>query len=330
MFSKKLILNFALLSMFYLFPTSAYADPDETNSAIEENLQETVPEQIDNVPNILDKQEEEDIESEEYEDEKIYPELSTIGDKTDNNIELVYDDGIERIVYDRNYGIYMDANGTVDDENLSHYGLGNYKPDEEEIEKDVQINIHVDWGNCDASEPILSHIQVNLTGTPSSSNGEEQIIKIGEFNLTERNSFSDSQIITSHSKLFYGSVELPLDYSGAYEAKLLLNSTETSEFSALVPQYDLVVLLNKPDYTIIEANDAPELNEKTWNNIADGSYAESRAAELAIDYEKDISKNESIEDEKKSILPFIIGGLIVFILIGGSVFIIWKKKNEYK
>ena len=123
---------------------------------------------------------------------------------------------------------------------------------------------------------------------------------------------------------------VPSDRADAYQVKIFNGAEECYIYDSHVPEYQLKVKVIKPEYTVTDPNEAPQLSED-FENIASGKYAESRASELDIEFGEEETESQKEEVKKStgtSVIALFAATLGLIAVLGGGIWFLYKRANR--
>ena len=268
-------------------------------------------------------------------EEEFYPDLAAVGDRNENGDVLMYMDETRKVIYSEKYGTFEDENGIVPESDLIAMGLvdgGSLDSSANTLNEKVSVKVSLNAefeGFSNGEEPPYT-IVVEADGESHFQEEEEIKKNLGTIYLTKDNSFTNEQTITCENPKFYMTAVVPSDRADAYQVKIFNGAEECYIYDSLVPEYQLTVKVIKPEYTVTDPNEAPQLSED-FENIASGKYAESRASELNIEFgeeETESQKEEVKENNGVSVIALFTAALGLISIIGGGIWFLYKRANR--
>lgn len=252
-----------------------------------------------------------------------------VGETNSYGDTLVYNDGIRKIYYSEEFNTYMDSNGIdsvskdellllgiIKAESQLHESESGYEtdsavepvaePSKPAIEKNITLNITTNIENFDVDESYINYIDVIIKGEEVIEE-EAYTPEFGKAHLTKADNFSKSETFRCTDGSFFLSAEIPNDFSKAYEVSILHNGEKMTEYSADQDSYDIVINVYKPDGSVTDTNITPSLSND-FKKIADGTYRESRAAEV-------FPEETEAAEEPASMNPWMVVVMIVVLVL---------------
>lgn len=268
-------------------------------------------------------------------EQEFYPELLNVGDRTESGDVLMYLDETRKVVYSEKYGTFEDQNGIVPEGDLIAMGLVDGRAENNEAntlsEKvPVKLSFTTEFEGFSEKEEPPYTIVIEADGESSFQEEEEIKKNLGTIYLTKDNSFTNEQTITCENPKFYMTAVVPSDRADAYQVKIFNGAEECYIYDSLVPEYQLKVKVIKPEYTVTDPNEAPQLSED-FENIASGKYAESRASELDIEFGEEETESQKEEVKKStgtSVIALFAATLGLIAVLGGGIWFLYKRANR--
>ena len=251
----------------------------------------------------------------------------------ENGNTLVFINSDRHIFYDETYDLYYDENGTVSREEVAKLGI---IADEGTIvetlpeAKTVQLNISVDFDNFEVNESTLYDIYVMVTGEPRYVNEEELTEEYANILLSRSNNFTASTTIDVTDKIFIMTAYVGNDEVNAYRLSIDEEEYGYKEFDSTMDMYDVELHVTLPEESITDTNLAPSLSD-TDKKYIDGSYGESRRAEIKESLEQESNPEQSVKPEEKETNMagiIILISIIAIISVAGIGIYLWRKKIE--
>lgn len=271
----------------------------------------------------------------ETEEPGMYSDFTELGMEDGEGSSLVYFDETRHIFYDSKNNIYYDENGTVNEVELIELGIieGNIEDAYKESlaeEKNIQINVSTIFENFEMEESNVYDIYLYITGEPRYVNEEEQAEEYATILLSRSNNFTATTSIDCKDKIFIATGRISNDEVNAYRIAIDEEEYAYKEFNSDNDSCNITVRVSLPEGSITDTNLSPTLS-KTDKKYLDGSYGESRRAEI-----KESMENEPEEVLRKPIktqneihigaIIFLV--IIILLVIGGVYLYIWKKRIE--
>ena len=261
----------------------------------------------------------------------IFSNYTEIGMVDENGNTLVFIDSDRHIFYDEKYDLYYDENGTVSREEVAKLGI---IADEGTIvetlpeAKAVQLNISVDFDNFEVNESTLYDIYVMVTGEPRYVNEEELTEEYANILLSRSNNFTASTTIDVTDKIFIMTAYVGNDEVNAYRLSIDEEEYGYKEFDSTMDMYDVELHVTLPEESITDTNLAPSLSD-TDKKYIDGSYGESRRAEIKESLEQESNPEQPVKPEEKETNMagiIILISIITIISVAGIGIYLWRKK----
>lgn len=263
----------------------------------------------------------------------IFSNYTEIGMVDENGNTLVFINGDRHIFFDETYDLYYDENGTVSKEEVAKLGI---IADEGTIvetlpeAKAVRLNISVDFDNFEVNESTLYDIYVMVTGEPRYVNEEELTEEYANILLSRSNNFTASTTIDVTDKIFIMTAYVGNDEVNAYRLSIDEEEYGYKEFDSTMDMYDVELHVTLPEESITDTNLAPSLSD-TDKKYIDGSYGESRRAEIKESLEQESNPEEPVKPEEKETNMagiIILISIIAIISVAGIGIYLWRKKIE--
>lgn len=292
---KKLLLSFLMISMIQVPVYAEQESIDETEIEEAVIIEETESE------NILEEMGISSI------DELTQSERKELGESYSETTETKKEETIET-------GLDMDHK-IINDEIISV------------PERDVSINVKVNFDNIDVEDTDIYTIYLYMNGEPNYVNEEEISADYGKILLNRNNNFENQETISVTDQNLILTAYIDDDYVNAYRITIDDEEYAYKSVSSDTQNYNITLHVSKPDHTITDTNLSETLStiDKKYLN---GEYAESRAAEIEEEIKKTDTPDEPEETNKNPYIFIILGSIILVGIIIGGIIVIRKIRSD--
>ena len=194
-------------------------------------------------------------------------------------------------------------------------------------ERDVSINVKVNFDNIDVEDTDIYTIYLYMNGEPNYVNEEEISADYGKILLNRNNNFKNQETISVTDQNLILTAYIDDDYVNAYRITIDDEEYAYKSVSSDTQNYNITLHVSKPDHTITDTNLSETLStiDKKYLN---GEYAESRAAEIEDEIKKTDTPDEPEETNKNQYIFIILGSIILVGIIIGGVIVIRKIRSD--
>lgn len=274
-------------------------------------------------------EDEKQIDSLPETDESIYKEFTECGMTDAEGNELIYINEERHIFYDEKNDIYFDEHGTVSIDELVFLGIikGVDDPVELKETKRMKFVFDVKFENFDIGESTIYDIFADIYGMPKIISEGESTTQYAHVLLSRENNFTSAVEFDCHDQTLQVIGNMIDDRTSTYDIKIDTEDYGYKQFNTDSQEYKVTFTVTLPEGSITDTNLAPTLSDMD-KKYFDGSYAESRRAEIKESMEIDEKPDPIIQEKNSNIAGVIIIVIIIILIMGAVALYIWKKKIE--